>query len=79
MTTSRATDIRRLIDFPNLWRYTHELYQWPRIAGTVNLVHVKRHYYMSHRHINPSGIVPAGPTINFDYAAHPQLRSITSC
>jgi putative glutathione S-transferase len=57
-------NIRRLIDFPNLWSYTRELYQWPRIAATVNLVHIKRHYYMSHRHINPTGIVPAGPSIN---------------
>jgi putative glutathione S-transferase len=59
-------NIRRLIDFPNLWSYTRELYQWPRIADTVNLVHIKRHYYMSHRHINPTGIVPAGPSIDFD-------------
>jgi len=59
-------NIRRLIDFPNLWSYTRELYQWPRIADTVNLMHIKRHYYMSHRLINPTGIVPAGPSINFD-------------
>ena len=59
-------NIRRLIDFPNLWSYTRELYQWPRIADTVNLMHIKRHYYMSHRVINPTGIVPAGPSINFD-------------
>jgi putative glutathione S-transferase len=59
-------NIRRLIDYPNLWAYTRELYQWPGIATTVNLVHIKRHYYMSHRHINPTGIVPVGPAINFD-------------
>jgi putative glutathione S-transferase len=59
-------NIRRLIDFPNLWSYTRELYQWSRIASTVNFVHIKRHYYMSHRHINPTGVVPVGPSVNFD-------------
>jgi len=69
-------NIRRLIDFPNLWSYTRELYQWPRIAATVNLAHIKRHYYMSHRHINPTGIVPVGPAINFDT---PPDRSFGAC
>jgi putative glutathione S-transferase len=59
-------NIRRLIDYPNLWAYTRELYQWSGIAPTVNLMHIKRHYYMSHRHINPTGIVPVGPIIDFD-------------
>ena len=59
-------NIRRLIDYPNLWAYTRELYQWPGIAATVNLMHIRRHYYMSHRHINPTGIVPIGPDIDFD-------------
>jgi putative glutathione S-transferase len=59
-------NLRRLIDFPNLWGYTRELYQWSGIATTVNLMHIKRHYYMSHRHINPTGVVPVGPSINFD-------------
>jgi glutathionyl-hydroquinone reductase len=59
-------NIRRLIDYPNLWAYTRELYQWPGIAATVNLTHIKWHYYMSHRHINPTGIVPVGPAINLD-------------
>jgi glutathionyl-hydroquinone reductase len=59
-------NIRRLIDYPNLWAYTRDLYQWAGIATTVNLMHIKRHYYMSHRHINPTGIVPVGPAINFD-------------
>ena len=59
-------NICRLIDYPNLWAYTRELYQWPGIAATVNLMHIKRHYYMSHRHINPTGIVPVGPVIDFE-------------
>ena len=59
-------NIKRLVDYPNLWGYTRDLYQWPAIAATVNLMHIKRHYYMSHRHINPTGLVPVGPHIEFD-------------
>jgi len=58
---------RRLVDYPNLWAYTRELYQVPGVAETVNLHHIKHHYYGSHKTINPSGIVPKGPEI--DYAA----------
>ena len=63
-------NIRRLVDYPNLWAYTRELYQWPGIAATVNLSHIKRHYYMSHRQINPTGVVPLGPTIDFNTPSH---------
>jgi putative glutathione S-transferase len=56
---------RRLIDYPNLWGYTRELYQVPGVAETVKLDHIKRHYYGSHQSINPSGIVPKGPEIDF--------------
>jgi putative glutathione S-transferase len=56
---------RRLTDYPNLWGFTRELYQVPGVAGTVNLDHIKRHYYGSHTSINPSGIVPKGPEIDF--------------
>jgi len=56
---------RRLVDTPNLWGYTRELYQMPGIAETVNLDHIKHHYYGSHQSINPSGIVPKGPEIDF--------------
>ena len=56
---------RRLADFPNLWDYTRELYQWPGVARTVDLLHIKRHYYGSHVSINPHGIVPKGPEIDF--------------
>lgn len=58
-------NIRRLVDYPNLSAYTRDIYQWPGVAETVNLEHIKRHYYESHRSINPSGIVPAGPTLEF--------------
>ncbi len=58
-------NLRRLVDYPNLWGWTRELYQMPGIAPTVNLRHIKEHYYRSHRTVNPSGIVPAGPDIDF--------------
>ncbi len=57
---------QRLADFPALWAYTRELYQVPGVAATVNLDHIKRHYYVTHRRINPSGIVPRGPALDFD-------------
>jgi putative glutathione S-transferase len=56
---------RRLVDYPNLWAYTRELYQVPGVAETVNLHHIKQHYYGSHKTINPTGIVPKGPEIDF--------------
>ncbi len=58
-------NLRRLVDYPNLWAYTRALYQWPGIADTVNMDHIKRHYYMSHTDINPTGIVPLGPELDF--------------
>ena len=58
---------QRLRDYPNLWNYILDLYQVPGVAATVDLTHIKRHYYASHRTINPTGIVPKGPAI--DYAA----------
>jgi putative glutathione S-transferase len=62
-------NIRRLSDYRNLWAYTRDVYQIPGIAATVNMVHIKRHYYQSHRRINPTGIVPAGPLLDFDAPA----------
>lgn len=59
-------NLRRLVDYPNLWGYTRELYQLPGVADTVNLDHIKQHYYTSHPALNPSGIVPRGPVIDFD-------------
>jgi glutathionyl-hydroquinone reductase len=60
-------NLRRLVDYPNLWNYTREIYQVPGVAATVRLDHIKKHYWGSHRTINPSGLVPIGPAI--DYAA----------
>jgi putative glutathione S-transferase len=58
-------NIRRLVDYPNLWAYTRELYQVPGVADTVNFEHIKLHYYGSHASINPTGVVPRGPQIDF--------------
>ena len=60
-------NLRRLVDYPNLWGYARELYQLSGVAETVSLHHIKHHYYESHQTVNPSGIVPKGPAI--DYAA----------
>jgi putative glutathione S-transferase len=60
-------NLRRIADYPNLSNYLRDLYQVPGVSGTVNLHHIKSHYYGSHRSINPTGIVPVGPEL--DYAA----------
>jgi len=59
------TNKKRLIDYPNLWSYTRELYQLPGVAETVHMDHIKYHYYASHESINPTRIVPRGPDIDF--------------
>jgi len=58
-------NIRRIADYPNLSNYLRDLYQQPGIARTVNMEHIKRHYYESHTSINPSRIVPTGPDTDF--------------
>lgn len=59
-------NIRRIVDYPNLWDYTRALYQTPGIRGTVDFDHIKRHYYQSHTSINPTGVVPLGPAVDFE-------------
>lgn len=59
-------NVRRIIDFSNLHGYMLDLYQQPGIAETVNLDHIKRHYYVTHREINPFGIVPVGPDLDLE-------------
>ncbi len=56
---------RRIVDCPNLWDHTRSLYQVPGVAQTVDFGHIKRHYHMSHPWVNPSRIVPAGPSLDF--------------
>ena len=54
-------NLRRILDYPNLFGYLKDLYQQVGIADTVNFDHIKRHYYITHDDINPTGIVPFGP------------------
>jgi putative glutathione S-transferase len=56
---------RRIVDYPNLWGYTRDLYQQPRVAETVALDQIKRHYYTTHDMLNPSRIIPRGPELDF--------------
>lgn len=58
-------NVRRIEDYPNLSGYVRDLYQEPGIADTVNMFHIKNHYYASHETVNPSRIVPTGPLIDF--------------
>lgn len=66
-------NLRRIVDYPNLSNYLRDLYQIPGIAETVNLDHIKRHYYMSMTAINPTRIVPLGPQLDFT-APHDRRR-----
>ena len=66
-------NLRRIADYPHLSNYLRDLYQVPGVAGTVNIDHIKRHYYMSMLHINPTGIVPLGPALDFE-AEHDRGR-----
>jgi len=64
--THFKTNLRRIVDYPNIWGFTRDVYQLPGVAETVNMAHIKSHYFESHTHINPFGIVPDGPLLNFD-------------
>ncbi len=67
-------DLRRILDHPNLWGWLRELYQWPGIASTVDFDHIRRHYYFSHNSLNPNGLLPIGPELDF-HASHGRERS----
>ena len=60
------TNIRRITDYPSLWGYARDLYAIPAFRETTNFVHIKRHYYVTHSHLNPSRIVPDGPELDWD-------------
>lgn len=64
--------VRRIADYPNLSGYLRDIYQLPDVNETVNMDHIKRHYYLSHRHLNPAGIIPEGP--DFDFAGRHDRR-----
>ncbi|PSL17839.1 glutathione S-transferase family protein [Shimia abyssi] len=57
---------RRIVDYPNLWGLTRELYQIPGVRETVNLDHIVRHYHYSHESINPNRIIPINPVLDYD-------------
>ncbi|HCS68671.1 MAG TPA: glutathione-dependent reductase, partial [Rhodospirillaceae bacterium] len=59
-------NIRRIADYPNLSGFLRELYQWPGIKRTVDMTAIKAHYYGSHKSLNPTGIIPAGPDQDLD-------------
>jgi glutathionyl-hydroquinone reductase len=59
-------NLGRIVDYPSLWGYTKDLYQQPGVADTVNMAHIKKHYYGSHESINPTRIVPKGPILDFE-------------
>jgi len=54
------------LDYPNIWGFTRDIYQMPGVAETTEMAHIKSHYFESHKHINPFGIVPDGPEIDFE-------------
>ncbi len=58
-------NLKRIVDYPTLWRFVRDIYNMDGIAETVNMNHIKKHYYQSHTHINPFGIVPVGPELDF--------------
>jgi len=58
-------NLRRVVDYANVAAYTRDIYQLPGVAATVNFEHIKHHYYESHQGINPTGIVPIGPELDF--------------
>ena len=59
-------NLRRVVDYPNLYGYLRDLYQIDGVAQTVDFDHIKRHYYYTHDDINPTRIVPIGPIMNLD-------------
>jgi glutathionyl-hydroquinone reductase len=67
--THFKANLRRLVDFPNLWAYARDLYRLPAFGGTTNFDHIKRHYYMTHPQLNPTRIVPAGPLLDWEAPA----------
>jgi len=69
-------NLRRIEDYPNLSNYLRDLYQVPGVAETVSLNHIKRHYYGSQRKVNPTGIVPLGPVLDFS-APHDRARFVS--
>ena len=64
--THFKTNLRRIVDYPNIWGFTRDIYQLAGVAETTDMAHIKSHYFESHTHINPFGIVPDGPALDFE-------------
>jgi putative glutathione S-transferase len=64
--THFKTNLRRLVDYPQLWDYARLLYQQPAFRSTTNFDHIKRHYFVTHPHLTPTRIVPAGPLLDWE-------------
>ena len=58
-------NLKRIVDYPNLWDYLRDLYSHQGILSTIDMEHIKKHYYVSHDIINPHGIIPKGPEIDY--------------
>ena len=63
--THFKTNLRRIADYPNLWGYARDLYQRGEFSGTTDFDQIKQHYYRTHTWINPSGLVPFGPEVDW--------------
>ncbi|MFC6731628.1 glutathione S-transferase family protein [Haladaptatus sp. DYSN1] len=59
-------NLRRIADYPNLWNYLKDLYQTPGVAETFDFAHIKEHYFTTHESLNPKGIIPKGPVLDFE-------------
>jgi putative glutathione S-transferase len=66
-------NLRHVYEYPALWGYTRDIYQAPGIAATVSIEEYKMHYYGSHRNLNPAGIIPQGPVLDFS-TSHGRAR-----
>ena len=65
MTRGLSPHALFIVDYPNLWGYGRDLYQYPGVAETMDHGHIKEQYYSSHESINPTRIVPKGPIVDF--------------
>jgi len=68
-------NLRRLVDFPNLWGFVRDVYAMPGVAETCNVPHIKQHYFGSHPSVNPTRIVPVGPELDFSAPHHRERLS----
>ena len=68
-------NIRRIADYPNIYGYVRDLYQTPGVAETVDISYIKKHYYGSHATVNPTGVVPMGPELDYTIPHDTHLRT----